>query len=194
MVKQISVAWLLAAIGFVSVFAAVPTSKGGFIDFPAINGGPVRTEATVVYTSDGYRLNRCLQVGTTGNAVADAQACKTVNFRRTSEPISASTSVWMPPSYEGMFVAPRPKSNPSSWFGLSDNPDSDLRGTIIIRIDLDKSGKILRCVAAEGRGTDTLDRLVQKVFCSRARYKAATLDGAPVASVTINVVRITNGD
>jgi Gram-negative bacterial TonB protein C-terminal len=192
-VSQCAWAALMAAATVASSGAKSPTPVPNLFAFPAVNGGPIRSEVTVVYTSDGYSLDKCVLVGTTGNRIADAQACKTVNFQKANKPKVAKTWVWVPQIYEGNFEAPIPKSRPSEWFRISDYTDSSQHGVVTIRSDLDSEGKNIKCEIASTSGSETLDKLVERVLCSRVRYRAAKLNGTPVPSIVFNIVRLTNG-
>jgi hypothetical protein len=188
---------LVFALGVVASEAGVAQPSAAFpglLAIPTAAGEPEVKDVTVVYQSDGYRLTNCLLVGSTGSDVADAQACKTVNFRRSKKPVEAKARVWVPRPFSGSFVAPIAANDQSKWFGLSDYPETSAHGTLVIRQDLDALGRLTSCQVAASSGLKALDSHVRRIYCGRARFRPATLDGVAVASIVFAAIRLTNGD
>jgi hypothetical protein len=163
----------------------------GLLAIPASAGEPMMLNATVAYTSDGYTLRECRVVLSSGNQIADEQACKTVSYQNTKKPIEAITQVWKSPLVIGDFVPPVPKNNPASWLTFQDSLRD--QGTYTVRLNIDAQGTVLSCGRAIPNISSSMDRLAKKTICKRAKFYPAMLDGKHVDAILLTSMRIYQG-
>ncbi len=155
------------------------------LSFPVAAGEAARAEAMVAFVSNGYVRGPCKVVKSSGDAIADSHACRTVSFYKADKPLHAVTSVWIPPNFEGSFTAPKLK-NPRQVVNPLAYPKHDLskgnQGTTSVKLTLDAEGKVTDCMVAQSSGYASLDRVTCKQV-QRAKYEPALLDGEPTPSV-----------
>jgi TonB family protein len=160
------------------------------LSFPKSAGPAVRAEATVAFVSNGYVRGGCKTMKSSGHQLADQQACRTVSFFKSSEPIYSITSVWIPPKFDGHYIPPKLK-NSSRVINAETYPSNALRkghqGTSTVRLYVDVNGKVSDCQVAQSSGHKSLDKVTCKSLL-KARYNPATLNGVPIESVVYSPI------
>jgi TonB family protein len=175
------------AVWSVSSPAQDNQKAGLLLAFPVVAGDATRAEATVAFVSNGYTRGPCKIVKSSGDELADAQACSTVSFYKTNKPLRAVTSVWLMPEFEGAFIAPKLK-NPEKIAKaiLSAYPRHDLskgnQGTSSVKLIIGNDGEVIDCTTAQSSGHASLDRVTCKQM-RRNKYEPALLDGRPINAV-----------
>lgn len=168
------------------------------LSVPANAPEPVKSDAEVQFVSNGYWMsdNSCIVTRSSGNTVADKQACKTVIFRAASKPRKAMAPVWIAEPVTGNFVAPTTRSSTPP-VTTNDYPSGSLdkgeQGTVVLRVIVDVDGKLSDCSIASSSGFDRLDNAAKLKFCRKLKVKPATLDGAPIASINYTQVAFYSG-
>lgn len=162
------------------------------LSIPADLGEPQKSDADVAFISDGFVLRGCKVIRSSGDDLADQQACKTLSFRAASKPTKGTAPVWIAPTIIGSYVAARAK-NSQPPVTTDHYPSESLRkseqGTVIVRVDVDSSGAITRCDVAASSGFTRLDDAARQGTCRRLKLVPAMLDANAVAS--INLTRVT---
>jgi TonB family protein len=162
------------------------------VSIPQSAGALLELNATVRYVSNGYFAENCVVVVSSGNQIADEQACKTISFRRSRKPIEAVTSVWKKPTILGQYVAPSPR-NQSTWLRLNDYPGTG-QGTATMQLDIDPSGALSDCKVIRSSGSKAIDKTVRMAICTRAKFYPASLDGQPVAAILLMTAKFYVGN
>ena len=165
----------------------------GTLSIPASAGEPISATATVKYKSNGYFLTQCEITVSSGDPVADAQACSTLNFRKTRIPLIAEARVWKSPPFDGNFVRPFALTDPGKWIGFEDYPTTSAQGTVTLRFDLDTTGVTKLCDVIGSSNSSSIDRVAKTTVCKRAKFSPASLDGKPVASIVITTIKLYSG-
>jgi len=193
---EASVLSAMISVPLVDAAAFVPIDKNraeaqdvarGLPSYPVGSAEPVRRTAKVAFISDGFSLqpDNCLLVESSGDPVADDQACKTVQYHKTypGKPAVESAPVWSHPVVEGDFISPV-LLNGNSVVANYRNPSLDpkAQGTIIYRLLIDATGKLTSCEIMGSSGDKLLDRGACVAMSSRAKFRPATLNGQPVAA------------
>jgi TonB family protein len=181
---------ILIAAHAAQLAAKAPDS--GIVSIPRSAGALVELGATVRYVSDGYFVKNCAVVVSSGDPIADEQACKTISHRRSRKPIEAVTSVWKKPNIEGQFVEPLPR-NLSTWLTFEDYSGYG-QGTAVMQMDIDASGKLSDCKVIKSSGAQAIDRIAKSTICKRAKFYPASLNGQPVAATLLTAARFYVGD
>lgn len=182
----------LVAAATASASDAPATRLFSILSIPASMGEPVRADADVAFISDGFRLGGCKVIRSSGDLVADSQACKTLSYRAASKPTQGKAPVWITPPVRGNYVPPR-APNPAAPVTASDYPTRSLRfgeqGTVIVRVDVGADGAVTGCAVAASSGYSRLDDAARRNICGKLNLLPATMDGKPIAS--INLTRVT---
>ena len=185
----------LSLLGLIVASPALAAEKPApfWLSVPANGAEPVKSEAEVQFTSNGYWMSdgNCIVIRSSGNAEADKQACKTVIFRETSKPRKAIAPVWIPAPVLGNFVAPTGISSQSPLTGgdyPSRSHDKGEQGTIVLRVIVDVDGKLSDCRIASSSGYARLDDAAKLKLCRKLKVKPATLNGVPIASINFTQV------
>lgn len=185
---------LLAIVcaGTLSSPVSAATDVFNILSIPASSPLPMRLSAEVEFISDGYQMERCVLVASSGDANADVQACKTVSFKNARKPLRAMTPVWgNVPAFEN-YVMPAPKTKTAAVTPY-DYPSESIRkneqGTTVLRIDVNETGVITRCDVAASSGYKRLDDIARAGFCRRMKLHPAYLEGTPVASVNLTTIK-----
>jgi TonB family protein len=189
-----------AALGFVLLAtqaAAKDSSKTWISSIPKSNGDYVAAKAEVAFVSDGYTLKGCKVNISSGDILADEQACKTVTFRLSPKPSLASAPVWIHRPVPTGYVPPI-LTTTQPIFTSEDFPSKALRekqqGTTVLKLDVDEAGMIKKCALAASSGYELLDDAVRKTVCKRATFSPARIDGQPVASHNLTVIKLYLGE
>lgn len=181
---------IVLSLSSTSSFAAEDKRGRPMLSFPLTAGDATRVEATVAFVSDGFRAGGCKTVKSSGNEIADAQACKTVSYYKTKTPIYAITSVWVAPPFEGEFVPPVIRNSKSINVPGS-YPSIDLakgnQGTATVKLILSPDGKVTDCSIAQSSGYASLDRVTCRLQ-RRGRYKPAVWNEEPTVAVIYTTV------
>ena len=152
------------------------------LSYPISAGVAVHREATVTYISDGFVNHHCKVVKSSGDLVADNQACKTVSYFRAKTPFTTVTSVWSQPKVTGTFVAPFQLRK--FVIGPSDYPTdairADQQGTVVVKLTIAASGKVENCEIAQSSKVKSLDSTACSGFLKKARFSGATLNGSAI--------------
>ncbi|MFT7359148.1 energy transducer TonB [Parasphingorhabdus sp.] len=175
------------AVWSVTAPAQSNEQDGSLLAHPLAAGDATRVEVTVAFVSDGYRRGPCKIVESSGDKRADAQACRTVSFYKTTKPLYAVTSAWLMPEFEGEFIAPKLKNSKKVAMAISNSyPRYELskghQGTTSVKLVIDITGKVTNCIAAQSSGYATLDRVTCKQMM-RAKYNPGQLNGEPTESI-----------
>jgi len=169
----------------ISAIAAPNESDSVILAFPASAGEAAQAEATVAFVSNGYVRGPCKVVRSSGDQVADGQACRTTSFYKSDTPLYALTSVWIAPEFEGSFTTPILR-NPRQVIDPYAYPSQDLRagnqGTTSVKLTLDVEGKVTDCTIAQSSGYASLDQVTCKRF-RRGKYEPALLNGQPTPAI-----------
>jgi TonB family protein len=178
--------------GTLSAQVSAGTDVFNILSIPASSPLPIRLSAEVEFISDGYQMQRCVLVASSGDPNADMQACKVVSFKNTRKPFRAMTPVWgNVPAFQN-YVMPAPKTKTAA-VTPNDYPSESLRkneqGTTVLRIDVNEAGVITRCDVAESSGYKRLDDTARAGFCRRMKLSPAYLEGKPVASVNLTTIK-----
>ena len=181
----------MAAQGTVTDWRKAPFP--GMLAIPASAGEPIPAIATVKYRSNGYFLTQCEITVSSGDPVADPQACRTLSFRKTRIPLIAEARVWKSPPFDGNFVRPFALTDPGKWIGFEDYPTTFAQGTVTLRFDLDTAGVTKLCDIIGSSNSSSIDRIVKTTVCKRAKFSPASIDGKPVASIVITSIRMYSG-
>ena len=178
------------AIWPISAIAAPDENDSMILAFPASAGEAAQAEATVAFVSNGYVRGPCKVVRSSGDQVADGQACRTTSFYKSDTPLYALTSVWIAPEFEGSFAAPILR-NPRQVSDANAYPTADLRagnqGTTSVKLTLDVEGKVTDCTIAQSSGYASLDRVTCKQV-RRGKYDAALLNAKPTPAIVYTVM------
>lgn len=145
---------ILLAVGM-SVPAFAADAAFNIVSIPASMPVPEQLIAEVEFKSDGYEMQRCQVVKSSGDPIADSQACKTVSFKLTSKPFRAAAPVWRHDAIAGNYVMAASKSHLAPVTPY-DYPSESVRrreqGTTVLRIDVNDVGAITRCDVAATSG------------------------------------------
>lgn len=161
--------------------------KSNLPSYPVGAAEPVMRTAKVAFLSDGFSLEPkyCLLVETSGDATADLQACKTVQFYKTDvgKPGIEEAPVWSVQPVEGHFVGPTIINSDKAVLGY---PVGSLRkgaqGTVTVKLLVEVSGKVSECAVMVTSGDSALDRVTCSALSKKAKFRPATLDNQPVAA------------
>jgi hypothetical protein len=97
--------------------------------------------------------------------------------------------VWLPVAIEGEYRGPIPRTYPARWLTGADMDPNIYResqaSNAVVRLDIDQSGKLTACNLALESASQRYNALVLRVFCKRARFLPATLNGEAVASTIL---------
>jgi TonB family protein len=171
---------------------AAQESDVSLVSIPQSAGVLVELNATVRYVSNGYFIKDCVVVVSSGDQLADKQACKTLSFKANSKPIETITSVWKKPTILGLYVAPLPR-NKSTWLRVSDYPGTD-QGTATMQLDIDPIGTLSNCKVIRSSGSKAIDKAAKMAICKRAKFYPASLDGQPVAAILLTTAKFYIGN
>lgn len=161
------------------------------LSFPASAGEAEYREATVAFKSNGYWMGPCTVVKSSGDPVADKQACRTSSFFKTDKPLYSTTLVWLAPKYDGAFIPPenvRKKSPVTGYDYPLRSMEKGDQGTVTVKLLIDNLGEVETCHIAQSSGHSQLDAAACNNLKKRTKFKPAELDGAPVASIGITGV------
>jgi TonB family protein len=184
----------LLSVAALSSAAAANGSVGEpfLLSIPASIGEPRKANADVAFISDGFALRGCKVIRSSGDTIADAQACKTLTYKLASKPSKGTAPVWISAPVPASYIPAGLASN-APLVGPDDYPSQSIKlaeqGTVIVRIDIGADATIMRCEVVDSSGFQRLDDAARRSICRRLKPTAATLDGVPVAS--INLARAT---
>lgn len=193
MVKRLLLlAVVITQVGIAHAAEAPGAGVFNILSFPASLGEPLLADADVAFISDGFQLRGCKVIRSSGNEVADNQACMTLSFRASSKPTKGTAAVWITPPVTGHYV-PAKAANAGPPVTTDHYPSMSLQnseqGTVVVRVDVAVDGLITACTVAGSSGYSRLDDAARRNICRKLKVIPATLDGEPVAS--INMTRVT---
>lgn len=189
--------WLGSCIIMLSGPVSAQDDVFNILSIPASAPLPTPLNAEVEFTSNGFQMQRCKVVVSSGDPVSDNQACKAVTFKLARKPQRANVPVWQYEPIVGNYVMPTPKSKVAAVTPF-DYPSESLRrkeqGTTVLRIDVNNAGVITRCDVAASSGSKRLDDTARAGFCRRMKLSPAYLDGLPVASINMTTIKFYLGE
>ncbi len=159
----------------------------GLVTIPKVAGDLFEKTARVRYVSDGRFSHQCSVIRSSGNPIADEQACKTVSFQRTTTPIETDTIVWLTPTISGIFVEPDARNDPRSWLTYRDFRGTG-SGTAVVQLDIDEVGKVVVCKVLKSSGVGSIDKMAESKFCRRVKFYPATLNGKAVPVLLLTTI------
>lgn len=168
------------------------------VSVPAGVAEPKEAQAEVKFVSNGYILgpNNCIVTKTSGSALADKQACKTVIFRAASKPVISKAPVWIADVPAG-FVPPQSLSGKPP-ISTDDYTSNSLvngeQGTVVVRLIVGVNGKARDCTIAATSGYQALDNAAKWKLCRSLKLRPAMVDGVPVESINFTQVAFYQGN
>lgn len=160
---------------------------------PLSAGEPQLASVRVKFRSNGYERLGCELVASSGNAAADTKACDALPLIPTKGAVESRAPVWIVPPFDGEYRGPIATTNPASWLRYSDVPkivyESSQGGIAVVRVDINAAGGVAKCAIYVPSNSRLFDAIVQRNFCPRVSFKAATLDGNPINATMLIALR-----